>query len=145
MVLCERIIQHYSILTSLFYDYPTEAMSASQMSKRSLPEMSYMDLSNKSILFELAAEDVVSIISETDNFESSKCYILQVIFRMAYLDDEIHTNDAWTYICTLYLHPVHNLLFQCLYNSKYDRCQCQCCCEIFNHELSLIIHIIDSS
>ena len=139
------MIQNLTTFISLLYEYPTEAMSASQMSKRSLPEMSYMDLSNKSILFELAAEDVVSIISETDNFESSKCYILQVIFRMAYLDDEIHTNDAWTYICTLYLHPVHNLLFQCLYNSKYDRCQCQCCCEIFNHELSLIIHIIDSS
>ena len=92
VVLCERIIQHYSILTSLLYDYPTEAMSASQMSKRSLPEMSYMDLSNKSILFELAAEDVVSIISEVDNFESSKCYMLQVRFRMAFRDDEIHTN-----------------------------------------------------
>ena len=92
MVLCERIIQHYSILISLLYDYPTEAMSASQMSKRSLPEISYMDLSNKSILFELAAEDVVSIISEADNFESSNCYMLQVIFRMAFRDDEIHTN-----------------------------------------------------
>ena len=92
MVLCERKIQHYSILTFLLYEYPTEAMSASQMSKRSLPEMSYMDLSNKSILFELAAEDVVSIISEADNFESSKCYMLQVIFKMAFLDDEIHTN-----------------------------------------------------
>ena len=77
---------------SLLYEYPTEAMSASQMSKRSLPAMSYMDLSNKSILFELAAEDVVSIISEADNFESSKFYMLQVIFRMAFLDDEIHTN-----------------------------------------------------
>lgn len=76
------------------YEYPTEAMSASQMSKRSLPEMSYMDLSNKSILFELAAEDVVSIISEADNFESSKFFMLQVIFRMAFLDDEIHTNDV---------------------------------------------------
>ena len=92
VVLCERIIQHYSILTSLLYDYPTEAMSASQMSKRSLPEMSYMDLSNKSILFELAAEDVVSIISEADKFESSKFYMLQVIFRMAFRNDEIHTN-----------------------------------------------------
>ena len=90
MVLCERKIQHYSIL--ILYEYPTEAMSASQMSKRSLPAMSYMDLSNKSILFELAAEDVVSIISEADNFESSKFYMLQVIFRMAFLDDEIHTN-----------------------------------------------------
>ena len=91
VVLCERIIQQYSILT-LLHDYPTEAMSASQMSKRSLPEMSYMDLSNKSILFELAAEDVVSIISDADNFESSNCYMLQVIFRMAFRDDEIHTN-----------------------------------------------------
>ena len=74
------------------YEYPTEAMSASQMSKRSLPEMSYMDLSNKSILFELAADDVVSIILKADSFESSKRYMLQVIFRMASLDDEIHTN-----------------------------------------------------
>ena len=90
MVLCGRMIKHYSI--SILYEYPTEAMSASQMSKRSLPEMSYMDLSNKSILFELAAEDVVSIISEADNFESSKCIMLQVIFKMAFLDDEIHTN-----------------------------------------------------
>ena len=92
MVLCGRMIKNYSI--SILYEYPTEAMSASQMSKRSLPEMSYMDLSNKSILFELAAEDVVSIISEADNFESSKFFMLQVIFRMAFLDDEIHTNDV---------------------------------------------------
>ena len=140
-----EIVSTLFYFTSLVYEYPTEAMSASQMSKRSLPEMSYMDLSNKSILFELAADDVVSIILKADSFESSKRYMLQVIFRMASLDDEIHTNAVWTYICTLYLHPVHNLLFQCLYNLKYDRCQCQCCCEIFNHELSLIIHIIDSS
>ena len=41
---------------------PTEAISASQMSKRSLPEMSYIDFSNRSMPFEFMGEEPVSMI-----------------------------------------------------------------------------------
>lgn len=41
---------------------PTEAISASQMSKRSLPEMSYIDFSNRSMPFEFVGEELVSMV-----------------------------------------------------------------------------------
>ena len=41
---------------------PTEAISASQMSKRSLPEMSYIDFSSRSMPFEFVGEELVSMV-----------------------------------------------------------------------------------
>ena len=47
------------------YNVPTEAISASQISKRSFPEMSYMDFSNNSMPFECGGEEVASMFNVT--------------------------------------------------------------------------------
>ena len=44
------------------YNVPTEAISASQISKSSFPEMSYMDFSNNSMC---GGEEVVSMVNVT--------------------------------------------------------------------------------
>ena len=47
---------------------PTEAISASQMSRRSLPEISYIDFSRRSMLFSSDVEELGSMYVKSNNF-----------------------------------------------------------------------------
>ena len=77
------------------YENPTEAMSASQMSKRSLPDMSYMDFSSKSMPVEFVGDWLVSMFITFEDYNSNELSLVyycgcirSVFFR------QIHSNVA---------------------------------------------------